>query len=73
MKGGATGQVAAHHYAGDIGLHRNMAVTAEACLTMPVLPRWGPACPALEMPKAKEKRKQMSAGRKALGVSVTVF
>ena len=55
VEGSATGQVAVYHQAGDIGLHRNMAVTVEASLTMPVLPWWRPACPALETPEEGER------------------
>lgn len=73
VEGGTTGQVAVYHHAGDIGLHGNVAVTVEASLTMLVLSRWRPACLALEKPKAKGKRRQMTAGREALCVTVTVF
>lgn len=72
VEGGTTGQVAVYHQAGDVELHRNVTVTVEASLTMPVLPRWRPPCPALEMPATRGKRKQMTAGRKALSVSAPV-
>ena len=38
VEGSTTGQVAVYHQTGDIRLHRNVAVTVEAFLTMPVLP-----------------------------------
>lgn len=38
VEGGTTGQVTVYHQTGDIRLHRNVAVTVEAFLTMPVLP-----------------------------------
>lgn len=73
VEGSATGQVAVYHQAGDIGLHRNVTVTVEASLTMPMLSRWRPACSALETPWTKRKEEQMTSRREALCVFMTVF
>ena len=70
VEGSATGQVAVYHQTGDIRLHRHVAVTVEAFLTVPVPPRQRPARPALETPTARRERGQ---GREVLCMSVTVF
>lgn len=65
VEGSATEQVAAYHPAGDAGLHWNMAVAVDASLTMPVLPRWRPAHPALDTVGTKaEKTGECSEGER---------
>lgn len=56
MEGGATEQVATYHQAGDARLHGNMAVAVDASLTVPVLRRWRPACPALDTVVTKAEK-----------------
>lgn len=73
VEGGATEQATVYHQAGDAGLYRNVAVPVDTSFTMPVLPRWGPACPALDTPRARGKRTQKNAGREAQYRSVTIL
>lgn len=56
VEGSATEQVAAYHLAGDAGFHRNVAVAVDTSLTMPVLLRWRPACPALDTVGTKAEK-----------------
>lgn len=52
----------------DTGLHGHVAVTAEASLAVSVLPLRRPACPTLETPKARGRRKQGLLADKLLHV-----